>query len=161
MVLKHVYYHGGIMRLFLIIYFLIGLFVSQQSPPCTVMQSRWNATHYAIKIPHDVVAQGLSYTAVPPVELITQHYITTTFVFTIPNTTPPITTTIRTFEYSETVDTLGYTPLVAHAPDYAYVMRSDIPFQSYACNAIIQPHTFIPLVHRTSIGAVMAWRPVD
>lgn len=116
--------------------------------PCVVSDAAWETTHYAVRVPHDDVALGRAYTAAPPVTIITQHYITATLVFTIPDTQPPITYTIRTFDYSETTALLGYTPFVAHSPDYAYFVRSDAPFRVWACTADARAHVFVPLISR-------------
>ena len=115
---------------------------------CVVSDAAWETTHYAVRVPHEDVALERSYTAAPPATLITQHYITATLVFTIPDSQPPITYTVRTFDYSETTDLLGYTPFVAHAPDYAYFVRSSAPFRVWACAAGARPHVFIPIVSR-------------
>lgn len=136
---------------YLILFCLVILFTPPArawDQPCVVSDAAWETTHYAVRVPHADVALGQSYTAAPPATLITQHYITATLVYTIPDTQPPITYTVRTFDYSETTDLLGYTPFVAHAPDYAYFVRSDAPFRVWACETDARPHIFVPLISR-------------
>lgn len=118
---------------------------AQISAPCVVQAASWDGIRYAVDIPHEAVTYGHAYTAEPPAEIIAQHYITATVVITLPNTSPPITTTVQTFAYSETTAPLGYAPFIARESDYAYFVRSDSPFQAWDCAPSASAHIFLPL----------------
>lgn len=129
-----------------------------QDGSCVVSAASYENPHYIVRIPHGEV--GGSLTASPPVTLIAQHYITDTYVLTI-SSTPLITTTIWTFDYSETTTLLGYEPLTPRPNDYAYTLQSGTPFRVWSCAQAIHPHIFLPLVGRPAVNAIAARRPVD
>lgn len=135
--------------------FILALLLSAIPPtasdrPCQVTPASWDYAYYAVRVSHEELEQNrtLTYTATPPVTLYAQHYITDTYVITMPNSTPPITRTIWTFEFSETTSLLGYDPYTPRPHDYAYMFRSFAPFHTWACTAGAQAHTFLPIVNR-------------
>lgn len=135
------------MRALLVLALLLTVAAPVRAQPlsCVVHTADWQATRYVVKVPHEDVALRRSYTAEPPVAITTQHYITATLLITL-SATPLITTTVWTFDYSETIDLLGYTPFTAHPPDYAYFIASPAPFRVWACAAgAPAPHLFIPI----------------
>lgn len=147
-------------RMFAVLLLLLAIPAHAEDRPCSMVAATYQNPYYRVQIPHEEIARSLTYTAEPPVELITQHYVTATLVLTIPDTIPPITYTVRTFAYSETVSTLGYTPLTPTA--YAYLMRSPAPFRVWGCvDGAAHPHIFLPLVNRPTIDAITARRPVE
>lgn len=115
---------------------------------CSVAQAAWENPYYVARVSHEEIARPLTYTASPPATLIAQHYITATITLTVPQSMPPITYTIQTFDYSETTSLVGYTPLTPRPHDYAYTFRSSAPFSTWACTEGVQAHTFLSIVNR-------------
>lgn len=134
--------------IFILALLLSAIPTNASDRPCAVIPAAYENPYYTARVSHEEMARPLAYTASPPATLIAQHYITETYVITRPNTTPPITQTIWTFEYSETTSLLGYEPLTPRPHDYAYTFRSATSFSVWACAAGAQAHTFLPIISR-------------
>lgn len=122
-----------------------------------------DGTYYReIRIPS--VATNWTYTAVPPVEMTIHTFrdIPITVVITV-SVDPLITDTLHTITtvYTDIVQPIGFQSYVVRDSDLGLIFRSPAPFTLYHCVPGMQPHTFLPLVHRASVGAVVTRVPVD